>query len=198
MTGAPIGDGELMASPADWISPPGKRWLTDPPPNDGAKVILVDTDHCDPWHHDPDWVWKNLFRGNQFILMDAYVDFRIGSPNKPDPKWDATRQAMGRARKLAEQIALADLAPDTKLASTGYCLASPARRDGVFRCAVYLPKGGEATADLTGVKGSLAVAWIEANTGDVHPAAIVRGGARRRFAAPFTGPAVLRLTGEAQ
>lgn len=71
MTGAPIGTPELMASPADWISPLGRQWLIDPPVNDGTKVILVDTDHCDPWHHDPDWVWKNLFRGNQFILMDA-------------------------------------------------------------------------------------------------------------------------------
>jgi len=52
MTGAPIGAKELLASPADWISPPGKPWLTAPPPNDGTKVILVDTDHCDPWNHE--------------------------------------------------------------------------------------------------------------------------------------------------
>ena len=107
MTGAPIGTRELMASPADWISPPGKQWLTDPPSNGGTKVILVDTDHCDPWHHDPDWVWKNLFRGNQFILMDGYVDYRIGSPDQPNPKWDVTRQTMGQARTLAERIELA-------------------------------------------------------------------------------------------
>ena len=47
--------------------------------------------------HDPSWVWKNLFRGNQFILMDGYVDFRLGSPEKPDPKWDVTRQTMMEA-----------------------------------------------------------------------------------------------------
>ena len=45
MTGAPIRTAELMASPADWISPPGKSWLTDPPANGGTKVILVDNDH---------------------------------------------------------------------------------------------------------------------------------------------------------
>ena len=44
MTGAPIGTAALMASPADWISPPGKTWLTDPPANEGMKVILVDND----------------------------------------------------------------------------------------------------------------------------------------------------------
>ena len=45
MTGAPIGTKQLLASPADWISPPGKSWLTDPPANGGTKVILVDNDH---------------------------------------------------------------------------------------------------------------------------------------------------------
>ncbi len=45
MTGAPIGTKELMASPADWISPPGRQWLTAPPANHGKKVVLVDTDH---------------------------------------------------------------------------------------------------------------------------------------------------------
>jgi hypothetical protein len=56
MTGAPISVPELLASPADWTSPPGQRWLIDPPTNDGKKVIVVDTDHCDPWKHNPDWV----------------------------------------------------------------------------------------------------------------------------------------------
>ena len=194
MTGAPIGTRELMASPADWISPPGKQWLTDPPANDGKKVILVDTDHCDPWNHDPDWVWKNLFRGNQFILMDGYVDFRIGSPEKPDPKWDVTRQAMGRARELAERIELAGLTPSTELASTGFCLATPVHGGGVFRCAVYLPKGGETTVDLTGVKGPLTVEWIDTMSSTHREAAGVQGGSRPRFAAPLAGPTILWLT----
>ena len=196
MTGAPIGAAELMASPADWISPPGKSWLIDPPANDGTKVILVDNDHCNPWNHDPDWVWKNLFRGNQFILMDGYVDFRLGSPAKPDPKWDVTRQAMGRARKLAERIDLAGLVPNAKLASTGYCLATPVKNGGILRCALYLPQGDQATVDLTTVKGSLAVEWIEAKSGGTRAGASVVGGNRQRFVAPFTGPAILWLAGE--
>ena len=195
ITGAPIGTPELMASPADWISPPGKTWLTDPPANDGAKVVLVDTDHCDPWHHDPDWVWKNLFRGNQFILMDGYVDFRIGSPDKPDTNWDVTRQAMGRVRQLAERIGLAEFQPNTELASTGFCLATPVNSGGVFRCAVYLPRGGEATVDLTEVKGPLTVEWIEAKSNTRREAAKVQGGNRQRFVASFTGPAILCLIG---
>jgi hypothetical protein len=198
MTGAPIGTRELVASPADWISPPGKRWLTDPPANDGTKVILVDTDHCDPWHHDPDWVWKNLFRGNQFILMDGYVDYRIGSPDQPDPKWDVTRQAMGQARKLAERIELASFQPNSKLASTGFCLSTPVNNGGVFRCAVYLPKGGEATVDLSGIKGPLTVEWIETTSNARHEAARALGGSRQRFVAPLAGPAVLWLAGSSE
>jgi hypothetical protein len=194
MTGAPISMPELLASPADWLSPPGKRWLTDPPANDGKKVILVDTDHCNPWKHNPDWVWKNLFRGNQFILMDGYVDFRIGSPDNPDPESDVTRQAMGRARALAKKIDLAGLTPNTKLASSGYCLATPVNGGGAFRCAVYLPNGGEATVDLTMAKGPLAVQWIVARSGEVRLAATVSGGSHRSFAAGFPGPAVLWLT----
>ena len=97
MTGAPIKDGPLLASPADWISPPGKQWLTKPPPGDGKKIVVVDTDHCQPWDHDPSWPWKCLTRGHHFILMDHYVDFRIGSPKSPDARWDVTRDAMGAA-----------------------------------------------------------------------------------------------------
>ena len=193
MTGAPIGTKQLLAGPADWISPPGKEWLTNPPANDGKKVVLVDTDHCDPWHHDPDWVWRNLFRGNHFILMDGYVDFRTGSPDRPDPKWDVTRQAMGRARALAERIELATLVPRAELASTGYCLAAPAA-SGAFRCAVYVSQGGETTVDLTAVRGRLAAEWIDAQSGERRSATSVPGGSRREFVVPFSGPAVLWLT----
>ena len=171
----------------------GSGFMTQALATRAAKVILVDTDHCDPWHHDPDWVWRNLFRGNQFILMDAYMDFRIGSPDRPNPEWDRTRQAMGHARSLAERIDLARLAPNTRLASTGFCLATPAKRGGGFRCAVYVSKGGEVAVALTAVKGSLAVEWIDAMSGESRSATSASGGGRRRFVAPFAGPAILWL-----
>jgi hypothetical protein len=53
----------LLNGPADWISPgfdghvsiapegggaPPSRWLTDPPPSDGTKVVITDTDHYAP------------------------------------------------------------------------------------------------------------------------------------------------------
>ena len=156
-------------------------------------VVLVDTDHCDPWHHDPNWVWKNLFHGNQFVLTDGYVDFRLGSPDKPNPEWDQTRQAMGRARAPAERIGLAKLAPRPELASTGYCLASPAG-SSAFRCAVYLPQGGEVVVDLMVVNGPVAVEWIEAESGERRSATGAPGKCRRRFIRRLSGPAILWLT----
>jgi len=135
-----------------------------------------------------------LFRGNHSILMDGYVDFRIGSPDKPDPKWDVTRRAMGRARALAERIEVATLVPRAKLASTGYCLAVPAASGGAFGCAVYVSQGGETTVDLTAVRGRLAAEWIDAKSGERRSATSVPGGSRREFVVPFSGPAILWLT----
>ena len=191
MTGAPIGLKQLLASPADWISPPGRDWLIDPPANDGRKVVLVDSDHSNPWEHDADWVWRNLFRGNQFILMDGYVDYRKGAPQQPDPKWDATRQAMGRARALAERIDLATLVPQPVLASSGYCLASlPQHRTQYL---AYLPQGGQVMLDLGAAKGLLNVEWTATKSGETHAGPPVSGGSRQLFVAPFVGPAILRL-----
>jgi len=114
MTSSPISNPPLFASPADWISPNGKNYLpadwispngknylSDPPDTAGRKVIIVDNDHINPWNSDPQWIWKNLMRGNQFILMDNYMDFRTGSPENPDPKHDPARKAMGLSRSEA-------------------------------------------------------------------------------------------------
>lgn len=62
----------LFDSPADWISPgfddvqspmQNSRWLTNPPPNDGTKVIISDTDHYSPMRSDALWAWKSFLRG---------------------------------------------------------------------------------------------------------------------------------------
>jgi hypothetical protein len=71
----------LFASPADWISPrfddpldpnadfsagpPPGRWLLDPPPADGRKVVISDTDHYSPMKADPLWAWKSFLRGHK-------------------------------------------------------------------------------------------------------------------------------------
>jgi hypothetical protein len=158
MTGAPVKTPELMASAADWISPPDAKWMTNPPASDGGKIIIVDTDHCRALFHDPAWVWTSFTRGNHFILMDGYMDFRGGTPKQPDPKWNTTRDAMGAARRLSEKLDLARMKPLPKLASSGFCLADPDQTFVVFH------KGGEALTVQTGA-GTWHAAWLDPITG---------------------------------
>ena len=188
MTGSPIKNSEMFASSADWISPVGKQYLDDPPVADGEKLIVVDTDHISPWGHDPTWVWKNLCRGNHFILMDGYLDFRLGYPEQPKPEFDAIRLAMGHAVRLAGRMDLACMRPRCELASTGYCLANPGRE-----YLVYLPEGGEVTVDLSDAGGEVSVEWSRPSDGSTE-LGTVPGGAERDLPAPLTGDAVLYAT----
>src|SRR5215216_211738 len=85
----------LFNSAADWISPgfdepieitpqgpaPG-RWYTNPPANDGAKVVIADTDHFAPGGGDALWAWKSFLRGQHPILMDFGL---IGGVDPPEP-----------------------------------------------------------------------------------------------------------------
>jgi hypothetical protein len=48
--GRPGGNEELFRSPAEWVSPNpaarnGYSYKYDPPPADGGKIVLLDTDH---------------------------------------------------------------------------------------------------------------------------------------------------------
>ena len=160
MTSSPINNPELFASEADWISPQGKEYLDNPPDAEGRKVIIVDNDHIRPWDSDPSWVWKNLMRGNHFILMDHYMDFRMGSASEPDPKHDATRRAMGLARRLSERVDLATMAPRPELASTGYCLA-----DAGKTYLVYQPKARGNRLKLKIEAGSYRIEWMDCASG---------------------------------
>ena len=189
MTSSPISNPPLFASAADWISPNGKNYLSDPPDTKGSKVIIVDNDHINPWNSDPDWVWKNFMRGNHFILMDHYMDFRIGSPKKPEPKHDPVRRAMGIARKLSERIDLVSMTPQSDLVSTGYCLAIPGRK-----YLVYKPRETDISVTLTLTDGKYSVEWINPSSGksfksqDYHAKT-----GTNIFAPPFNGPAILYL-----
>jgi hypothetical protein len=189
MTSSPINNPPLFASPADWISPNGKNYLNDPPDTKGSKVIIVDNDHINPWNSDPDWVWKNFMRGNHFILMDHYKDFRIGSPERPEPRHDPTRRAMGLARKLSERIDLVSMTPQSNLVSTGYCLAGPGRK-----YMVYQSEGTQKRFTLTLIAGKYSVEWINLSSGkslksqDLHAKT-----GKNIFVPPFNGSAILYL-----
>jgi len=191
------GDAELYRSPAAWISPAAKL-----PAGDGRKVVLNDTDHSYFWTGlkadglaaQRAWVWENFTRGNQCLFMDPYLDpshdpgRNRPADGRPDPYWDALREALGQTRRCAARMDLARMVPRGDLASSGLCLAAPGRE-----YLVYLPKGGEVTADLSAAAGQLAVEWLDPAEGTVTRGGTVSGGAKRALKAPFRGDAALYL-----
>ena len=186
----------LFDGPAEWVSPnptadvpKGFSYRDNPPPADGRKVVLSDTDHLWGIGGDVAWVWKSFLRGHNPIFMDPY-DGRVLGP-RADDRWEPVRRAMGHVLRCARRMNLAAMTPQEKLASTGYCLANPAKEGAEYL--VYLPDGGRVTVDLSAAEGRLAVEWCEPKTGNVAAAAAVAGGAPREFSAPFSGDAVLHL-----
>ena len=199
---------EMLASPADWISPGGQKFRSDPPAWNESKVSVSDTDHL--WGHGGTvaWAWKSFARGHNTLLMDAWIPIagapcpevnwgpRAGYPlrnlNRPDdPTWEPVRRALGNTRLYAQRMDLVSARPLPELASTGYCLANPERE-----FLVYLPEGDSATVDLTHVKGTLRAEWMQPVEGTVVPGGTVAGGKSTRLDVPFVGPAALYLLHE--
>jgi hypothetical protein len=184
----------LFDSPAEWVSPNPKAgggydYRENPPPADGKKVVLSDTDHLWGIGGNQPWVWKSFLRGLNPIFMDPYDGVILG--NRFDPKWEPIHRSLGYIRSYACRMNLAAMTPQEKLASTAYCLANPAKEGAEYL--VYLPNGGTVTVDLSAAEGPLAVEWFNPATGKATPAEPTTGGASREFAAPFSGDAVLYL-----
>jgi hypothetical protein len=181
---------DMLASPADWVSP-GRAdgYAEDPPPWDAkhGKVSILDTDHVWGVGGSTDWVWKAFTRGHNPIFMDPYDGFVLDKPGEQE-RWDAVRYALGRTRQFEEAVALSNVAPLPDLASSGYCLADPGRE-----YIVYLPKGDTVTVDLTAATGPLVVQWLEADANNLQDGGQVAGGARRELKSPIKGPAVVHL-----
>ena len=179
----------LFTSSADWIAPNGS--VTNPPPADGRKVILNDTDHLCGICLDVSWVWESLTRGLNPMLMDpfdgAYAP-TAGHYDLNDPRWELVRRNLGYARSYADRMNLIAMQPHGELApSTGYCLAHV----GV-EYLVYLPSGGPVTVDLTGA-GTLTVEWFNPTTGQTTPGGTTPGGPGQVFTPPTGGDAVLYI-----
>jgi len=199
---------EIMASPAEWISPFGRQFLFDPPAWEGKKVSVNDTDHL--WGHGGtvSWAWKCLVRGHNTLLMDSW-DPIAGSPcpevnwgprpgyplrdlnRRDDWTWEPVRKAIGYTRSYALRMDLASMTPHDELASTSYCLANPERE-----FLVYLPEGDQASVDLTRASGRCSVEWMHPAEGTVTLGGDVTGGKKQSFAVPFIGPAVLYIKKE--
>ena len=176
----------LVDSPADWISAGSDRSLRNryrnsPPPAEGRKVSLLDTDHifgdkC----KDHTWVWKSFLRGHNPIYMDRW------SRERKDPDRELVRRALGQTRTFADRLDLAAARVDSELASTGYCLAAPGKE-----YVVYVPSGGKVKLDLRKAEGEFSVEWFDPKTGKSQSGKAIRGGVRRTLKSAFSGDAVL-------
>jgi hypothetical protein len=194
----------LFDGPADWISPGFDdelftgRWLTDPPANDGRKVVITDTDHYAAGHGDALWAWKSFVRGHNPILMDFGI---IDVVNPLDPSlgvpayesFEAARDAMGDTLRLAQRMTLSEMEPRGDLSSTGYVLAKPG-----FEYVVLQPSETTDPFTVSLAAGSYQVDWYSVASREAHPAAsvTVEADGKIRFAPPSAaaGPVVLHLS----
>jgi hypothetical protein len=206
----------LLSSRAEWISPgyddeiftegrhpmaPGSapsRWYADPPPADGAKVIISDTDHYAPGQGDAWWAWKSFVRGHHPILMDFGLlgGMEPGGPGSPDQGvppfefYEPARYAMGDTRAYAERMRLIDMTPRLDVASTGYALVNAGQEYLVLQ-----PTGDRAPFTVDLAAGPYAVEWFNVTTRESSTAdsVSVETAGSTSFTAPFNGPAVLYL-----
>lgn len=197
----------LFNSPADWISPgfddvdspmQNSRWFSDPPANEGAKVILSDTDHYSPMKSDALWAWKSFLRGHNPILYDLGI---INGVNPPDPasgtpsyaSLEPARNAMGDTLRYAERIGLIDMTPGGELSSTEYALVNSGKEYLVLQ-----PSEAVEPFNLIVAPGTYTVEWFSVNSRETMRAdkLTVRRTDVIDFTAPFAaaGPAVLYLS----
>jgi CubicO group peptidase (beta-lactamase class C family) len=178
----------LFDSPADWVSPnPDGGYRDDPPPADGRKVVINDTDHLWGLGGNLAWVWKSFTRGYNPIFMDPYDGDVLG--NRFDPQWDPIRRSMGYTLRYARRMDLAQARPIPEAASTKYCLANPGKQ-----YLVYKPGGGDSIA-VKPEPGTYRYEWLDPTVGsqvDVGTKTAVGG--ETQLSCPIKGDAVLLLT----
>jgi hypothetical protein len=196
----------LFGGPADWISPSfddvdspmqDSRWSTNPPVNDGAKVIISDTDHYSPMKSEALWAWKSFLRGHNPILYDLGI---VSGVNPPDPSsgspsfasLEGARYAMGHTLRFAREMDLAEMEPRGDLSSTGYALAN--------RGEEYLVLQPSETAEpfmVTLEANAYSVRWHSVRSREAKGAGkvTVENPGGTTFEAPFAeaGPAVVYL-----
>jgi len=181
----------LFDSPADWISPnPQGGYRDNPPPADGRKVILNDTDHLWGIGGNQAWVWKSFTRGHNPIFMDPYDGMVVEQRRPFDPKWDPIRRSLGYTRRYAQRMNLARTLPLGRLASTGFCLAEPGKT-----YLLYNPDTKQRTVELDLRPGLYQYEWFNPQKGEVSATGTFKAGAgRKSFTAPFEGESVLFIS----
>jgi hypothetical protein len=178
----------LFESPAEWISPnPEGGYRDDPPPCEGKKVILTDTDHLWGIGGSAEWAWKSFLRGLNPLFMDPYDGTVLGDPDRAG--FEELRRALGQTREWAEKVALLNMVPRPDLASTRYCLANPGAE-----YLVYNPPKGSTELTVVLEAGEYEVVWYRPRS-----AQVVEGGdlkaakGERTIKTPFEGEALLYL-----
>jgi len=205
----------LFNGPADWISPgfdepaaaqqgggpPPGRWLTDPPANTGAKVILTDTDHYSLFKSDALWAWKSFLRGHNPILYDLGIVGGV-DPAGPSPEdgsgapsyasFEPARHAMGDTLRYAQRMRLVEMEPRGDLSSTGYALAHPGEEYLVLQ-----PSEAADPFTVTLAAGAYAAEWYSVGTRETAGAGqvTVESDGSVCFGSPFdaAGPSVVYL-----
>lgn len=193
----------LMEGPADWVSPnagaPSSKlerlwaevagswdYRSDPPPADGSKVIISDSDHLWGIGGNQVWVWKSFLRGLNTLFMEPYDGIVLGI--RFDPEWEPVRRSLGYSRRFAERIDLATMVPRGDLSSTKYCLARPG-----FEYLTYLPRGRTVSVNLRDAKKRFVVEWFDPNSGAYKNGPRVEPGAWNEFHSPFPADVLLYL-----
>ncbi len=178
----------LMNSPADWISPNNEGGFRDnPPPGDGTKVIVTDTDHLWGIGGNSAWVWKSFLRGLNPIFMDPY-DGAVLSHGFGKEKSEPIRKALGHVLDWSRRVDLAAMTPKARLASSKYCLANP----GV-EYLVLLPKGNrKVTMSLPA--GRYKPTWFDPDSGaELGREPFSHSADKQVLESPFEGDALLHL-----
>lgn len=99
---------------------------------------------------------------------------------------------MGYILDFSRRVKLAEMTPQPRLASTGYCLVRADVLSAEYL--VYLPTPGKPVdVDLSGYRGELIQEWFDPVTGATAMGSVVRGGGSRHLASPFADDAVLYL-----
>lgn len=179
----------LFESPADWISPnPDEGYRDNPPPGDGSKVVITDTDHLWGIGGTATWVWKSFLRGLNPIFMDPYNCQVL--KKSFDSTWvEPLRKSMGYTLMYSKRMDLIHMMPEPDVASSGYCLANKGKE-----YLIYLPDSIEVTVDLTDSPGVYEAEWFDPKTGSFETVHVVEGGQKVIMQTPFPyGGSVLYL-----
>jgi hypothetical protein len=137
----------MFGSPADWISVgQGSDWEDyryDPPPANGAKVIISDVDHLWGTFSDDElvdargWLWKSATMSLHTITMEygepsdyPAAQFRSNGRTQVTP---VVRAAMSALRGFLDRLDLSKMRPRSDLSSLSHCLAEERQQYLIYK-----------------------------------------------------------------